>query len=247
LTYAQSGAARLQHALADHVPQTDRAALACTSGTGVLAACDAAAAAWRRIDGGDGPPSRLALASIRALANGLVTAILSGAGGSRWCEICIAPAGHADAFLAAYPAARVVCLHRRCLDVISAALRANPWGLDGTPFGAFASAYPGNAVAAAAAYWDAYTRALLEFERAHQASCWRLKYEEVAIGPDAIPADLTAFLGLAAAHIGPPPAIRPAEPASSSATMAEPFPVERIPAELRRRIGELSDELGYKT
>jgi len=255
LTYAQSGAARLQRALADQAPQADRGGLACTSGTGVLAACHAAAAAWRGVDGWDGPPSRLAIASIRALADGLITAILAGNGGSRWCEICIAPAGHADAFLAVYPAARVICLHRRCSDVISAALQANPWGLDGTPFGAFAGAYPGNAIAAAAAYWNAHTSALLEFERAHQAACWRLKYEEPAIGVDAIPADLTAFLGLAAppavapgasaAHIGPPPAVGPAEPAPVSAPIAEPFPAERIPAELRRRISELTDELGY--
>lgn len=255
LTYAQSGAAHLQRALAD---QADRGGLACTSGTGILAACHAAAAAWRAVDGRDGPPSRLAVASIRTLADGLITAILAGHGGPRWCEISIAPPWHADAFLAAYPVARVVCLHRRCSDVIGAALQASPWGLDGTPFGAFAGAYPGNAIAAAAAYWAAHARALLEFERAHQAACRRLKYEELANGADAIPADLKAFLGLApgaaqpaaapgasSARIGPPPAAGPAEPAAVSAAPAAPFPAERIPAELSRRISELSDQLGY--
>jgi hypothetical protein len=257
LTYAQSGAARLQRALAQHAPQTDRRALVCTSGTGVLAACAAAAEAWHRVDGQDGPLSQLAIASIRALADSLVTAILADAGGSRWCEICIAAAGHADAFLAVNPAARVVCLHRHCSDVISAALQANPWGLAGTPFGAFVSAYPGNAVATAAAYWVAHTRALLEFEQAHQGTCWRLRYEELASGLDAIPADAAAFLGLAAltpvagrasaANNGPLSALETAESTVASAASADPFPAERIPAELGRRLNELSAELGYGT
>ena len=61
LTYAQAGGGRLQSLLSAH------AALACTTGTGLLAACDQAAAAWRQAEGRrQGSLSPLAAASVRA-------------------------------------------------------------------------------------------------------------------------------------------------------------------------------------
>jgi Sulfotransferase family len=190
LGYAHSGLARLQRLLGDSP------ALACTSGTGVLPLCEQAAAAWRSIDHRDGQLSSLAAASVRALADSMITAILAGAGRTRWCETSTARASSATAFLQLYPAARFLCLHRSCPDVIRAAIRANPWGVAGTAFVPFAAAYPASSAAAVAAYWASCTEALLEFEDAHPGECRRVRYEDLTSHPDRAAAEILGFLAL---------------------------------------------------
>ena len=85
LTYAHSGAARLQSLLASHPD------LACTSGTGILPLCEQAAITWRSADDRAGMTlSPLALASVRALATGIITSMLIRTGKRRWCELATA-------------------------------------------------------------------------------------------------------------------------------------------------------------
>ncbi|HEV2376605.1 MAG TPA: sulfotransferase [Streptosporangiaceae bacterium] len=244
---AQSGAARLQRVLAAYT------ALACTTGTGILPLCDLAAVTWRQAENRDGPLSALASASIRALTDSLITAILVSAGTSRWCEISFAPAHCAEAFLELYPATRFVCLHRACPDVITDAVRAHPWGLSGTPFEPHAATHPGSTTAAIAAYWATTTQALLRFQEAHPAACRRLKYEDLPGGIAAIAEDVAAFLGLG--HPGPATPNRPAgqipsPPEAAMATVGPApagahMPTERIPAALRATINDLHAQLGY--
>ena len=83
--------------------------LACTSGTGLLPLCEAAAATWRQIENRAGPLSPLALASIRALTGSLITTALAGTGKVRWCEIAFAHPRCAETFLEVYPSARILC------------------------------------------------------------------------------------------------------------------------------------------
>jgi hypothetical protein len=161
LAYPYSGVGFLQGILSGH-PM-----LACTAGTGVLPLCQQAAVTWRRVEDRDGPLSPLAVASIRALAGTMITAISAGAGGLRWCEFASPRRGSAETFLQIYPAAKYICLHRSCLDVIQLAILSNPWGLAESALEPFASTYPGNAVAVAAAYWQASTDLLLDFEQTH--------------------------------------------------------------------------------
>jgi len=71
LAGSYSGAARLRHVLSGSTP------FACTSGTGLLPLCAQAAATWQRVDNRDGPPSSLALSSIRALAASMITAMMA--------------------------------------------------------------------------------------------------------------------------------------------------------------------------
>lgn len=124
LSYNYAGADRVQSALAAGTR------MACTSGTGILPLCAAAADSWRRIEGQPGGAiSPLASAAIRRLVNAQVMAILAGSGQAQWCELATASASAAQSFLQVLPGARFVCVHRSSLDVIRAAVQANPWGL----------------------------------------------------------------------------------------------------------------------
>src|ERR1035441_8887252 len=100
----------------------------------------------------------------------------------------------AETFLQLYPSAKFICLHRRCPEVILAGVNANPWGLEDSAFKSFTAGYPGNAVAAIAAYWAASTEPLLEFEQAHPGSCHRVRYEDLTSCPDQARAEIASFL-----------------------------------------------------
>jgi hypothetical protein len=238
LACAYSGVARIQRAL------SDSAQLACTSGTGVLPLCAQAAAAWQRVDNRDGPPSSLALSSIRALASSMITAIVAGTGRSRWCEISFSPSAAAEIFLRLYPAAQFICLHRTCPDVIRAAIEANPWGLAGAGLGSFTAAYPGSSAAAVAAYWVECTESALDFQAAHPAACHQIRYEDLAGRPDLTTRDMFTFLGLDAAS----PSVT--DGTASFAESGTPLggaevPASLLPRPLAERVNRLQQHLGY--
>jgi hypothetical protein len=242
LGYPQGGAGTLQRLLSSYET------LACTTGTGVLPLCEAAAAAWRHVENGDGPLSSLAVASIRAMTTGLITAALAGTGKMRWCETAFAPPRCAEIFLRAHPSTRFICLHRSCLDVVQAAVRANPWGLAGSPFEPFAISYPGNAVAAIAACWAASTEPLLEFEQAHPDTCLRVRYEDLTGQPDRARAEIASFLSLEEddpATRYPMAADPHSAPAEDHADGEAQIPLGRIPQPVTTLVSQLMDRLGY--
>ncbi|MBO0830512.1 MAG: sulfotransferase [Actinobacteria bacterium] len=243
LTYAHAGGARLQALLSMHP------ALTCTTGTGLLAACDQAAAAWRQADGRPrAPMSPLAKSSVRGLATAMMTAIVARTGKRRWCETAAAERSAAETFLTLFPNTRFVCLHRACPDVIVATLRASPWGLNGVAYAAYTAIHPASTVAALAAWWVDRTRPLLAFEEAHPESCLRVRYENLTAEPGKIERDILAFLGLDAR--GPWLPEPPGEDGQKTAAAdipggMEDLPVGQIPAPLLVQVNELSSMLGY--
>jgi hypothetical protein len=242
LTYAKSGVEYLQRML------SGQAVLACTSGTGLLPLCDMAAATWREVDNRDGPLSRMAVASIHAMASSMITTILAGAGGSRWCEVAFGRTSGAETFLELYPATKFLCLHRSCPDVIRAGAQANPWGLAGSAFGPFATTHPGSSAAAIAAYWAARTEPLLQFEEAHPGACRRVRYEDLVDHPDQVADQIFAFLGLGqddpiTPRWAPDDTLPTAE--ETDAPGGSQVPVDQIPPPLRSRINELLTRIGY--
>lgn len=247
LGYPHSGAARVLSSLSDST------ALACTSGTGLLALCEQAAAVWRRAEDKDAEPgqiSALAAASIRAIAGTIVTQILAAAGRDRWCEFAAAADETAATFLRLYPAARFVCLHRCFSDVARAAIQASPWGLAGQGYGPFLAAYPGNTLAALAAWWAVRTSALLAFEQDHPRECLRIRYEDLAADQPGTVSAMASFLGItgtanqAAMYPGDPPAAgTTAEPAGSG--LEPPIAVAMLPPALLAQVNELLERLGY--
>jgi len=242
LSYGYSGAEHVQNLLATGT------GLACTSSTGIIPLCQAAAETWQRVEGHAGEAmSRLAVSTLRGLVTAQVTAILAGAGESRWCELATANPGAAQPFLRAFPEAAFVCVHRNCLDVIRTGVAASPWGLYGQGLGSYLLLYPGNSVAILAAYWVNRTEELLNFESVNPQVTCRVRYEDVTAQPDEALAGLRSWLRLGnpcrntltedVDYSGPD-----AEVARSAASEV---PVELIPIPLHQRINRLHAELGY--
>ncbi len=241
LSYRYSGADMVQRALAQ---DTD---LACTAGTGILPMCEAAAAAWARVEGQDSRTlSRLARTSIRSLVSLQVNMLLLRSGGRRWCELAMAPADTAATFLQIFPESSVACVHRRCTDAIGAAAAAHPWGLAGSGLAAFLIQFPGNTAAAVAAYWATATEELLGLEAAHQ-QVRRLRYEDVAAGSGEALAPIRSAFHLDGAVRRDP---LPLMPGTTAGVEVRPdttvrVPVEMIPDDLRDRVERLQRQLGY--
>jgi hypothetical protein len=238
LGYPHGGTERLRAILARHP------GLACTTGTGIIPLADQAAAAWRSVDARPGgPPSPLAISSVRALMTGLITAILAGTGGRRWCETAFTSPAAVAAFRDLYPATRFVCLHRCCPDVISEAVRASPWGLAGPAFAPYTAAYPGSTVAALTAYWTARTAELIQFAEDCPESARQVRYEDLSDGE--LDDDSREFLGLVPGPAGMPgrnDADGQAGPASGE---AGPFPAGQVAPRLLDDANRLLRVLGY--
>jgi len=240
LSYLYSGAEMVQRTLAR---DTD---LACTAGTGILPMCEAVAETWIRVEGRPGrSPSRLAQTSIRSLVSLQLNALLLPSGRRRWCELALAPASTAAMFLRIFPESSVVCVHRRCIDTITAAAAEHPWGLAGSGLAAFIHQFPGNTAAAAAAYWISATEQLLELEAAHQ-QVHRVRYEDVEADAQEALAPISPGLRLVGAVNPWPLAPVPGTAADEvlPATTVH-VPVQMIPNDLRGRVEQLQQQLGY--
>jgi hypothetical protein len=248
LSYAFAGADLLTGAL------SASPSLACTSSTGLIPLCHAALAAWQQADDRAGPPSALAITSVRAMAGAMITAIQARTGAARWCETALAQPAAADSFLQVFPSAAFVCVHRDLPGILTDSLAAYPWGLGGSPFWPHAARHPGNSVAAIAAWWAAAARSLLDFEARHPSSCTRVHREHIAADPGAAAARITSRLRLdpgdaaaVRAHAETAAASTPAD-AGRDPQASQPRPAapgQLIPPGLLPAISRIQAELGY--
>jgi Sulfotransferase family len=228
---------------------TEQPGLTCTSGTGIIPVCAQAIATWQQVED-SAVMSSLAATSVRGLAGSMITCILAAAGGTRWCDIVMAPASSAHPFARLFPQAQFVCLHRACDQVVLAATHMSRWGLASTGIADFAGAYPGNNVAAVAAYWRASTSALLEFEAAHSSRCLRVRHEDLTASPEATTSSILEFLGLPGHQ---PDRLGQSAEATGETAQAElpgagavqQIPLELIPAPMLERVNDLHAQLGY--
>jgi hypothetical protein len=243
LAPAYTGASTLRTLLDGHSD------LACTAGTGLLPLCEQAMATWRNADArAAGTPTPLAAASTRALAAGVITAILVREGKSRWCETAAANTEAAATFLRLYPQTRFLCLYRACAGVIRAALDASPWGLTDGAFAPFTLKYPANTAASLTAYWVTATASLLDFEREHPASCLRVRFEDLDQGGQT-PERITDFLGLARSAPRPLPGWASLDeespPLVPGAELTPMFPAGLLPPALLAQANDLLGQLDY--
>jgi len=236
LTYPHAGVELLTEIL------SASRSLACTSATGLLPLCHEAITTWQQAEGRSGPPSSLALTSVRGLATSMITIILARAGASRWCETAFAGSESARTFLQVFPATRYLCLHRALQGVSGEAARAYPWGLGESPFWAFSGGNPGNNAATIATYWMARTEILLDFEAGHPASCLRLRYEDLLADRVARGGEVFAALGLDVPELA---VLRERAAAAMSADSSPPVPADRIPPPLLARVHDAQARLGY--
>lgn len=239
LTYPHAGAELLAEGLG--ASRT----LAVTSATGILPLCHDAIAAWQEVDARVGPPSSLAIKSVRTLAATMMAAIQVRAGAPRWCETSYSGPAAATAFLRVVPGTTFLCLHRDLDGVFADALQAYPWGFGGTPIWSYAAEDPGNNVATIVAYWIDRTQALLEFEKAHPESCVRVRYEDLAEDPECTITATLKTIGVTAGdlHVHRQPVS--GRDAVSQAGTGPQLPHDRIPPRLEDRIRELRAELGH--
>ena len=192
--------------------------------------------------------SPLAAVTIRRLVAAQVTVILAGSGQTRWCELATAFPSAAEAFLQVFPDARFVCVHRSCPSVVRAFVQANPWGQPGQGLTPYLLTYPGNNVAALAAYWANSAEQLMAFENTNQEAAYRVRYEDVTADPDQALATVRSALGLGNTESHGAHPARPDLFSEPDGTPAEPpakVPAEMIPEPLRQRISRLHADLGY--
>jgi sulfotransferase family protein len=243
LTYGQAGGQRLRTLLGAHHE------LACTTGTGILAACDQAAVAWREADARPGGPlSSLGARSIRQLAATMITVVTARTGSPRWCETAMADRSAAETFLQLFPAATFVCLHRACPDVVTAVLRASPWGPSGPALAPYLGAYPASTAAALSAWWASRAGPLLDFEKDHPQACLRMRFEDLTDDEDGAMQRLRLFLGLTTGAMVSPHLRDDAGEAGpvAGAPATPPFPVSQLPGGLVTSINDLHRQLGYQ-
>ena len=238
LTYAHAGAEVLAGAL------SASRSLACTSGTGLLPLCHAAATAWQNAEG-PGWPSPLAIKSIRAMAATMVTVIQARAGATRWCETALASPAAAGTFLQVFPETTFVCLHRSMTGVLADGTAAYPWGLGSSPFWPYSAGHPGNNAATIAAYWTASTQALLEFEDQHGQSCVRVRHEDLTAELDRQTRAIYARLGLGTDDLAVPPQPTGSRAPADRSDTGFAVPAQQIPPPLRPQINELHSRLNY--
>jgi protein-tyrosine sulfotransferase len=243
LTYPYSGNAQFRQIL------SGRAGIICTAGTGLLALCEQAVATWRAIEDRDGPVSALARTSVASMVQTMTSVVLADSGATRWCDVARAEPRAAQTYLKVFPAAKFLCLHRDCLDVMRTGIRAHPWGMAGSPFAPFAASNEGSA-AIIAAYWAANTAALLKIEEDHPGACLRVRIEDLTGHPGAASEAIPDFWGVQDRHRAHPAPetshlvnLGAADAAAADPTLQ--VPVARVPPQLRTEIDDLSARLGY--
>jgi hypothetical protein len=222
----------------------------CTSTTGILAACEISFRAWQRVEGLSimGNVSPLAMQSVRAMANAMITSMVARYGKRRWCEIATLDPRAASSFLMLFPGTRVIILHRACEDFVYSVLNSSPWGVSGGAFAQSVSAYPNNPVAAISTWWADRSRTLLAFADEHSDSCVCLRFEDLVLKEENTVSLLSEFLEI---DLGGKPAftgMREKEPLSGmerSPGCGVAFPVDDLPLALVVEINAIQAKLGY--
>ncbi len=122
----------------------------------------------------------------RHLVDAIMASYLRDQGKSRWCDKSLTTVDHVDLLARVWPESRFVFLYRHCMDFVSSALEAEPWGLASYGFGDFARMSPTDNVSALAAYWhDRVNKMLLAEKRLPEERRLRVRYEDVVADPDA--------------------------------------------------------------
>jgi hypothetical protein len=240
LSYPHGGAETVTRILAGNP------SLACTTTSGIVPLCHHALQAWQQVDG-SGPPSGLAVKSVRALATQMITIIQAGCGAARWCETAYAGAAAAASFRQIFPETTFVCLHRGLSSVLGEAAGSYPWGLGSSPFWSYSGSHPGNNAATVAAYWAACTEQLLDVEAQHPDACLRVRHEDLAGHCPVWLAERLGLDGTWRTAVGRPDLPAPPGAADGRAgPVALPaFPADQVPAPLLAKVADLNARLGY--
>lgn len=194
----------------------------------------------------------------------LMAIFMTRKGKRRWCDKSPGNLGHLELLAVAFPAARHILLHRHCLDVVQSCLKASAYGFVLPVVEEYVRRDHRQFVPALVRAWVDSTADLLRFERQRGASALRVRYEDLVATPEAELQRVSSFLGvdfapeLLARTFANPHHQRAS--GGDSAAMFSAGIVDRsigsgaelrvsallaAPAELRHRMNELLQELGY--
>lgn len=197
---------------------------------------------WAMAEGRANGTPALARREVSSLLQVLITGRLAADGCRAWSTTTVPEPGDGLEFFAGMvPAARFVCLHRRCDAVVRSVLAAHPWGISpGTGFDKFVMQHPLSPAASVAEYWAAHTTALARFEAAHPDRCLRVRYEDMLADPAEASSLLRDFTGAQVDIV-----VDGAGAQSADGTAAMPPVPGLVPAELMGRVNDLMTDLGY--
>ena len=112
-----------------------------------------------------------------------------------WCEKTTENLQYLNLLYDVFPDARYICLYRNCMDVVHSSIECSRLGFI-PELVRYVQKQPDNIVAAMVDSWIEKTSALLEFELAHPAQCFRIKYETLVAEPSQTLAAMFAALEL---------------------------------------------------
>ena len=188
LCAARSGSTLLRFILDSHPD------LACPPESNFASVLSSAEHMLRAMGLDNGIPEDQLLIGIRCWIEDAVGDFLRGAGKSRWCDKSLINYSHSEALLRLWPDAKMICLHRHCMDFIKSGIEASPFGFNAYGFEPYIRGSLENTVAGLASYWVDHTRALLDFEEAHPTSSCSVRYEDMVSAPQMIATGLWQFL-----------------------------------------------------
>lgn len=125
---------------------------------------------------------------------GIMQRYASARGRRIWCDKSVVTLNHLELVRAVFPDARFICLYRHCLDLVDSVIEANRY--EWTVMGYAGIMGERNFTQAAARVWIEQTEKELDFERDHEAICYRVKYEDLVEDPEPVIRGLFRFIGV---------------------------------------------------
>lgn len=138
---------------------------------------------------------RLAAVEVRRVVDDLMGRYARAKGKQVWCEKTTENLQYLRFLDEVFPDARFICLYRNCMDVAHSSIECSRLGFM-PELAPYVQKRPDNIVAAMVESWIEKTTKLFEFEQAHAAQCFRLKYESLVLRPSETLRAMFAALGL---------------------------------------------------
>jgi len=138
---------------------------------------------------------RLVAGEVRVVVDEFMRRYARAKGKQMWCEKTTENLQYLTFLRDVFPDAKYICLYRNCMDVVHSSIECGRLGFlpELVPY---VQRRPDNLVAAMAESWVEKTTTLLEFELAHPAQCFRIKYETLVVEPLQTLSAMFAALGL---------------------------------------------------
>jgi hypothetical protein len=158
-----------------------------------------------------------------------------------------------------FPSMRCVLAFRHVMDTVASGIEASPWGFQAYGYAPYVYASPGNTVAALANYWLAHVATALDWQEQHPEICYRVRYEDLVLDPEATVRGILRFLeveeDLSVLHTafqrepangpGDYKVVHTSAVHASSIGHGKRVPIGMLPPPLLQAVNEKLEALGY--